>query len=47
MASFIENNAEVGKKVAIHGRLVNRTFLDNNGKQQSATEVELRQIIGL
>jgi len=47
MASFVENNAEVGKKVAIHGRLVNRTFLDKKGKQRSSTEVELRQIIGL
>lgn len=47
MASFIESNAEIGKKVAIHGRVVNRTFLDKKGKQQHSTEVELRQIIGL
>ena len=47
MASFVENHAEVGKKVAIHGRLVNRKFLDQQGKQRSSTEVELRQIIGL
>lgn len=47
MASFVENHAEVGKKVAIHGRLVNRKFLDKQGKQRSSTEVELRQIIGL
>jgi single-strand DNA-binding protein len=47
MASFVQNHAEVGKKVAIHGKLVNRTFLDDKGKQRSSTEVELRQIIGL
>jgi single-strand DNA-binding protein len=47
MASFVENHVEVGKKVAIHGRLVNRKFLDQQGKQRSSTEVELRQIIGL
>jgi len=47
MASFVQNHAEVGKKVAIHGRLVSRTFLDQQGRQRSSTEVELRQIIGL
>jgi hypothetical protein len=26
---------------------VNRTFLDQEGRQRSSTEVELRQIIGL
>ncbi|MFM1894070.1 MAG: single-stranded DNA-binding protein [Crocinitomicaceae bacterium] len=47
MASFVLNHAEVGKKVAIHGRLVHRAFMDKKGKKRSATEVELRQIIGL
>ena len=36
-----------GKKVAIHGRLVNRSFINDKGKKTSLTEVELRQIIGL
>lgn len=47
MASFVQDHAVVGKKVAIHGRLVNRIFMDKSGKQRSSTEVELRQIIGL
>src|SRR5688500_156527 len=47
MAQFIENYAEKGKKVAIHGRLVNRTFLSREGKKQNVTEVEIRHIIGL
>ncbi|MEI8192562.1 MAG: single-stranded DNA-binding protein [Flavobacteriia bacterium] len=47
MASFVHENAELGKKVAIHGRVVQRTYLDKEGKKQSLTELELRQIIGL
>jgi single-strand DNA-binding protein len=47
MAQFIEQYAEKGKKVAIHGRLVNRTYLNQEGVKRSVTEVELRHIIGL
>lgn len=47
MAQFIEQYAEKGKKVAIHGRLVNRTYLNQEGVKRSFTEVELRHIIGL
>jgi single-strand DNA-binding protein len=47
MAQFIEKYAEKGKKVAIHGRLVNRTFLNQSGQKKHVTEVELRHIIGL
>jgi single-strand DNA-binding protein len=47
MAQFIEHYAEKGKKVAIHGRLVNRTYLNQEGVKRSVTEVELRHIIGL
>lgn len=47
LASFIHENAQIGKKVAIHGKIVNRTYLDDEGKTKSLTEVELRQIIGL
>lgn len=35
------------KKVAIHGRLVNRSYLNPEGKKRNLTEVEVRQIIGL
>ena len=47
LAGFIEEYAEKGKKVAIHGRLVNRSYINDKGKKSSLTEVELRQIIGL
>lgn len=47
LAQFVETYGEQGKKVAIHGRLINRTYLSNEGTQLSSTEVELKQIIGL
>lgn len=47
MAQFIEAYGEKGKKVAIHGRLVNRTFLSREGRQRNITEVEVRHIVGL
>jgi single-strand DNA-binding protein len=47
MAQFIEKYGEKGKKVAIHGRLVNRSYLNLEGKKRNLTEVEVRQIIGL
>lgn len=47
MAQFIEKYGEKGKKVAIHGRMIQRTYLTQNGKQRSVKEVEVRQIIGL
>ena len=47
MAQFIEKYGAKGKKVAIHGRMVQRTYLSHDGKQRSLKEVEVRQIIGL
>ena len=47
MAQFIEKYGEKWKKVAIHGRLVNRSYLNLEGKKRNLTEVEVRQIIGL
>ncbi len=47
IAEFIEKYAEKGKKVAIHGRLVNRTYLNQEGQKRNLTEIEVRQIIGL
>ncbi len=47
MAQFIENYGEKGKQLAIHGRLVNRTYLSKDGKQRKVTEVEVKHLIGL
>jgi single-strand DNA-binding protein len=47
LAGFIESYGQKGKKVAIHGRLVNRTYLNREGQKRNITEVELKHIIGL
>ncbi len=47
LAEFIEKYKKKKKKVAIHGRLVNRTYLNQEGQKRNLTEVEVRQIIGL
>jgi single-strand DNA-binding protein len=47
MARFIESYAEKGKRVAIHGRLVSRTFVNPKGLKRKTSEIELRQIVGL
>lgn len=47
MAQFIESHANIGKELAIHGRLVNRTYLSRDGKERQITEVEVKHVIGL
>ncbi len=47
LAEFIEHYAQIGKKVAIHGRIVNRTYLNPAGVKRNKTEIEIRNIIGL
>ena len=39
--------AEKGKQLAIHGRLVNRTYLNKEGQRREITEVEIKHVIGL
>ncbi len=47
MAQFIESYAEKGKKIAIHGRLVKRTFLTKDGARRSVMEVEVKNFMGI
>jgi single-strand DNA-binding protein len=47
LAEFIEHYAQKGKNVAIHGRIVNRTYLNPSGLKRNTTEIEIRNIIGL
>lgn len=47
MAQFIEKHGRIGKDLAIHGRLVNRTYLSREGKERKITEVEVKHVIGL
>lgn len=47
LAKFIESYGEKGKQLAIHGRLVKRTYLNKNGQTRNVTEVEVKHVIGL
>ncbi len=47
LAQFIENFGGKGKRIAITGRIVNRTYLAKDGKPRKIAEVEIRNIIGL
>lgn len=47
LAQFIENFGAKGKQIAISGKLVQRTFINQQGLKQNITEVEVRQVIGL
>lgn len=47
MAQFIEHYGQKGKRLAVHGRLVQRTLLSKTGKKQNITEVEVKHIIEL
>ncbi|MCE3295314.1 MAG: single-strand binding protein [Crocinitomicaceae bacterium] len=47
VAQFVENFAKQGKKIAVTGKLVHRTFIAHGGKPRQITEIEIRQVIGL
>jgi single-strand DNA-binding protein len=47
IAGFIEKFGERGKKVAIHGRLVTRSYFNPQGVQRTITEIEVQHILGL
>ncbi len=47
MAGFIENYGAKGKQLAIHGRVVNRTYTNEAGETRKVTEVEVKHVIGL
>jgi len=47
LAQFIEKYGEKGKQLAIHGRLVTRTYLSKEGIQRKITEIEVKHIIGM
>lgn len=44
-ADFLTNYCKKGSKVAVSGRLVNRTYLAKTGEQRKVTEVEVRQVV--
>ena len=47
LAGFIEQYGKKGKQLAVHGRLVSRTYLNKDGKRLRVTEVEVKHVIGL
>lgn len=47
MAQFMEHHGKIGKELAIHGRLVYRTYLTKTGEERKITEVEVKHVIGL
>lgn len=44
-AEFVTSYCKKGNKVAVSGRLVNRTFLGDDGNPRKITEVEVRQVV--
>ena len=44
-ANFLTNYCRKGNKMAVSGRLVNRTYIDQQGRAQRITEVEVRQVV--
>jgi single-strand DNA-binding protein len=44
-AAFVNNYCRKGSKLAISGRLVNRTYVDPEGSPKKITEVEVRQVV--
>lgn len=44
-AAFVNQFCKKGNRLAVTGRLVNRTFLDNQGQLQRITEIEVRQVV--
>jgi len=44
-AEFVQRYCDKGNKVAISGRLVNRTYVSPAGYPNKVTEIEVRQVI--
>lgn len=47
IAQFIADFGEKGKKIAVTGKLVHRTFIDKSGTTRKASEIEVRHVVGL
>lgn len=44
-ADFLTNYCRKGNKLAVSGRLVNRTYVNKDGSTKRITEVEVRQVV--
>jgi single-strand DNA-binding protein len=47
LAQFIADYAENGKRIAITGKPVSRSYIAKSGEKKNTSEIEVRQIIGL
>lgn len=47
LAQFIADYGEKGKKIAVTGKSVDRTYIAKTGEQKRISEIEVRQIIGM
>ncbi len=47
IAQLIEEFGGKGKTVAVTGLLVNRTYVGQDGRARTITEIEIREILGL
>ena len=47
VAGFLENYGAKGKQLAIHGRIVDRTYTSKTGEPRKITEIEVKHVIGL
>lgn len=47
LAQFISDFGDKGKKIAITGMLVNRTYISKTGETKKVSEIEVRHVVGL
>lgn len=47
LAQFIADFGAKGKKIAITGKLVHRTFITKVGETKKVSEIEVRHVVGL
>ncbi len=47
LAQFIADFGGKGKKIAVTGKLVNRTYISKSGETKKIAEIEVRHVVGL
>lgn len=47
LAQFVADYGEKGKKIAVMGKMVNRTYISKTGETKKVEEIEVRQIVGM
>lgn len=47
LADFISNFGGKGKKIAVTGRMVSRTFVNKEGQTKKIDEIQVQHVVGL